>query len=199
MPQSIQQPVFTRYQTFLIGIIALLQFTVVLDFMVMAPLGAQLIRVLHIDASHFGWVVSAYAFSAGISGIAAAGFADRFDRKKMLLFCYTGFILGTLFCGIAPDYGFLLFARMFTGVFGGVLFSVNMAIIADLFPLEKRGRVMGYVQMAFAVSQVAGIPLGLFLANRYGWQMPFRMIVAFCIPIGIVIIRWMHPDRKSVV
>ena len=193
MQSQPKSPVFTRYQIFLIAIIALLQFTVVLDFMVMAPLGAQLIRVLHIDPSHFGWVVSAYAFSAGISGIAAAGFADRFDRKKMLLFCYTGFILGTLFCGIASDYGFLLFARMFTGVFGGVLFSVNMAIIADLFPLEKRGRVMGYVQMAFAVSQVAGIPLGLFLANLYGWHMPFRMIVVFCIPIGFVILRWMHP------
>jgi len=193
MPQSNQQPVFTRYQTFLIAIVAFLQFTIVLDFMVMAPLGAQLIRVLHISPGRFGWVVSAYAFSAGLSGILAAGFADKFDRKKMLLVCYTGFILGTFLCGIAPDYTFLLFARMVTGLFGGVLFSVNMAIIADIFPLEKRGRVMGYVQMAFAVSQVAGIPLGLFLANRYGWHMPFRMIVAFCIPIGIVILRWMQP------
>jgi predicted MFS family arabinose efflux permease len=185
--------VFTGYETFVIAVVALLQFTIVLDFIIMAPLGAQLIRVLHIDASHFGWVVSAYAFSAGISGILAAGFADKFDRKKMLLVCYAGFVLGTLLCGIAADYTFLLLARMVTGVFGGILFSVNMAIIADLFPVEKRGRVMGYVQMSFAVSQVAGIPLGLFLANRFGWHMPFRMIVAFCLPVGLVILRWMHP------
>ena len=193
MNQQTKTPVFTGYQIFVIAIIAFLQFTVVLDFIIMAPLGAQMIRVLHISPGHFGWVVSAYAFSAGISGILTAGFADKFDRKKMLLLCYTGFILGTFLCGIAPDYPFLVFARIVTGLFGGVLFSTNMAIIADLFPFEKRGRVMGYVQMAFAVSQVAGIPLGLFLANRYGWHMPFRMIVSFCIPIGLVILRWMHP------
>src|ERR1700743_3275087 len=169
----VKPALFSRYQVFLIVVISVLQFTIILDFMVMAPLGAMLIRILHITPSQFGWVVSAYAFSAGIAGILAAGFADRFDRKKMLLFFYCGFVLGTLLCGIAPDYPFLLAARMITGLFGGVMFSINMAIIADLFALEVRGRVMGYVQMAFAVSQAAGIPVGLFFANQYGWHMPF--------------------------
>jgi len=187
------QGAFTRYQTFIIVVISLLQFTVILDFMVMAPLGAQLIRIMKISPSQFGWVVSAYAFSAGIAGILAAGFADKFDRKKMLLFFYAGFILGTFLCGIAPGYYFLLIARMVTGLFGGVLFSVNMAIVADLFPLEKRGRVMGFVQMAFAVSQVLGIPVGLFLANKYGWHMPFLLIVGVCVPVGVVVLRWMRP------
>lgn len=186
-------PVFTRYQVFIIALISLLQFTIILDFMVMAPLGALLIRILAISPSQFGWVVSAYAFSAGIAGIIAAGFADKFDRKKMLLFFYAGFILGTFLCGIAPGYHFLLFARMITGLFGGVLFSVNMAIIADLFPLQVRGRVMGYVQMAFAVSQVAGIPVGLYFANQFGWHMPFLMIVGFCLVTAIAILRWMRP------
>jgi len=184
---------FTKYQIFMIMLISLLQFTVILDFMVMAPLGAMLIRILKISPSQFGWVVSVYAFSAGISGILAAGFADKFDRKKMLLFFYAGFILGTLLCGIAPDYYFLLMARMVTGIFGGVLFSINMAIIADLFALETRGRVMGFVQMSFAVSQVAGIPVGLFFANRYGWHMPFLIIVGVCLVTGFCIIRWMQP------
>ena len=186
-------PVFTRYQAFIIALVSLLQFTIVLDFMMMAPLGAILMRVLHISPSQFGWVVSVYAFSAGIAGILAAGFADKFDRKKMLLFFYAGFILGTFLCGIAPDYRFLLFARIVTGLFGGVLFSVNMAIIADLFSLQVRGRVMGYVQMAFAVSQVAGIPVGLFFANQFGWHMPFLMVVGLCLLTGIAIIRWMKP------
>jgi len=184
---------FTRYQKFIIVLISLLQFTVILDFMVMAPLGAMLIRILKITPSQFGWVVSVYAFSAGIAGILAAGFADKFDRKKMLLFFYTGFVLGTILCGIAPDYYFLLVARMVTGIFGGVLFSINMAIIADLFTLETRGRVMGFVQMSFAVSQVAGIPIGIFFANQYGWHMPFLIIVGICLVTGIGIIRWMQP------
>lgn len=190
-----KQRVFTRYQAFIIVIMSLLQFTVILDFMVMAPLGAMLIRILKISPSQFGWVVSAYAFSAGIAGIIAAGFADKFDRKKMLLFFYAGFVLGTFLCGIAPDYYFLLFARMITGMFGGVLMATNMAIMADLFPVQVRGRVMGYIQMSFAVSQVAGIPIGIYLANQFGWHMPFLLIVGFCAIIGVLIIRWMKPVK----
>lgn len=190
---TIKTRVFTRYQVFMMALISLLQFTVILDFMVIAPLGATLIRTLHITPSRFGLVVSAYAFSAGIAGILTAGFADKFDRKKMLLFFYTGFILGTLLCGIAPDYHFLLYARMITGVFGGVLFATNMAIITDLFPLETRGRVMGYVQMSFSVAQVAGLPIGLILASHFGWHAPFLMIVGLCLLTGIAILRYMKP------
>jgi predicted MFS family arabinose efflux permease len=196
MPQpSTKQtkPTFTRYEFFVIAMIAILQFTVILDFIILAPLGAQMMRVLNLSPSHFGWVVSAYAFSAGISGILAAGFADKFDRKKMLLFFYSGFILGTFLCSIATGYTFLVAARVITGMFGGVLFSINMAIIADLFPLEVRGRVMGYVQTAFAAAQVLGIPIGLLLANTWDWHMPFRMIIALCIPLFLVIWRWMQP------
>ncbi|MBK5279160.1 MAG: MFS transporter, partial [Bacteroidia bacterium] len=148
------EKIFTRYQVFVIAILAILQFTIVLDFMVLSPLGALLLIELSITTVQFGWVVSSYAFSAGASGLLAAGFADRFDRKKILLFFYVGFILGTFLCGIAPDYNFLLVARIITGIFGGVVGSVSFAIITDLFKLEVRGRVMGFVQMAFAASQV---------------------------------------------
>src|ERR1700756_1720393 len=141
-PQE-RQTGFSRYQSLLIALLAVTQFTIILDFTIMSPLGAILMPSLNITAGQFGWVVSAYAFSAGISGILAAGFADRFDRKKMLLFFYAGFMLGTFLCGIATGYTFLVAARVITGMFGGVLFSINMAIIADLFPLEVRGRVMG--------------------------------------------------------
>ena len=136
--------------------------------MILSPLGALLMRDLHISASRFGLVVSVYAFSAGVSGFLAAGFADRFDRKKMLMFFYSGFLVGTLLCGIAPPYHFLLFARMVTGLFGGVIGSISFAIIADLFPFNQRGRVMGVVQTSFAASQVLGLPLGLYLSRPLG-------------------------------
>ena len=98
--------VFSRYQIFIIALLSILQFTVVLDFMVLSPLGAQLIKVLHLTTSQFALAVSGYAFSAGLSGLLTAGFADKFDRKKLLLFFYTGFIVGTFLCGIAPNYYF---------------------------------------------------------------------------------------------
>ncbi len=191
-----KEKTFTRYDIFIIAILAILQFTLVLDFMVLSPLGAQLLVELSITTAQFGWVVSAYAFSAGASGLLAAGFADKFDRKKLLLFFYTGFIAGTFLCGIAPDYNFLLMARIVTGIFGGVIGAVSFAIITDLFKLEVRGRVMGVVQMAFAASQVMGLPVGLYLANKWGWHSPFIMIVGLSIIVGIAIIIYMKPINE---
>ena len=117
----------------------------------------------------------------------SAGFADKFDRKKLLLFFYTGFIIGTLLCAVAPSYQLLLYARIVTGIFGGVIGSVSMAIITDLFKMEVRGRVMGFVQMSFAASQVLGLPIGLLLANQFGWHSPFWMIDEADIIKGVVI------------
>ena len=188
-----KQRTFSRYEVFVIAVLAFLQFTIVLDFMVLSPLGAQLLEELNITTAQFGWVVSAYAFSAGTSGLLTAGFADKFDRKKLLLFFYTGFIGGTLLCALAPDYHSLLVARIVTGVFGGVIGSISFAIITDIFKMEVRGRVMGFVQMAFATTQVLGIPIGLFLANRLGWHSPFYMIVVLGALVGIAIFIHFRP------
>lgn len=188
-----EEKVFTKYQVFIIAVLAVLQFTIVLDFMVLSPLGAILLKELDISTSQFGLVVSAYAFSAGASGLLAAGFADKYDRKKLLMFFYTGFILGTALCAMAPNYSLLLIARIITGIFGGVISSVSFAIISDLFKLEVRGKVMGFVQSAFAGSQVFGIPVGLLLADKFGWHAPFWLIVGFGLALGIVIMAYMKP------
>jgi predicted MFS family arabinose efflux permease len=188
-----EKKTFTKYEIFIIAILTILQFTIVLDFMVLSPLGAILMPTLKITPAQFGMVVSAYAFSAGTSGLLAAGFADRFDRKKLLLFFYIGFIFGTFLCGIATDYNFLLIARTVTGVFGGVISSISFAIITDLFRMEVRGRVMGFIQMSFASSQVLGIPLGLYMANKWDWHSPFMLIVGVSIGTGVLIILYMKP------
>jgi len=193
MDQAASDRRFTRYQALIIAFLSFIQFTVILDFMVIAPLGAMLMDILHMTPAQFGWAVSAYAFSAGISGLIAAGFADRYDRKHFLLFFYAGFVIGSVLCGIATDYLFLLVARVVTGLFGGVMASVSLAIVTDLFPFEQRSRVMGFVQMSFAVSQIAGIPLGIYLANTLGWHAPFLLIAGISTCVGIAIVRWMKP------
>lgn len=184
---------FTGYQTFVVAMLAFLQFSIILDFMVMSPLGAIVMPELGITPQQFGWAVSAYAFSAGLSGILAAGFADRFDRKRLLLFFYGGFVLGTAMCALASSYHWLLVARIVTGLFGGVIGSVVLAITTDLFPLEMRGRVMGFVQTAFAASQVLGLPAGLYIANRWNWHAPFVAIVAVAVVAGLIIAVYMRP------
>jgi predicted MFS family arabinose efflux permease len=192
-----EQPVldrgFSRYQSLLVALLAFVQFTIILDFMIMSPLGAIIMPALNITAAQFGVAVSAYAFSAGISGILAAGFADRFDRKRLLLFFYVGFTLGTTLCALAPNYHVLLLGRIVTGLFGGVIGSVVLAIITDLFPLHLRGRVMGFVQTAFAASQVLGIPAGLFLSNRWSWHVAFGALVGLSIATIVVVLFVMKP------
>jgi predicted MFS family arabinose efflux permease len=183
------------YQKFIVAVIAFLQFTIILDFMVLSPLGALIMPALNVTPSQFGLLVSTYAFSAGLSGLLAAGFTDRFDRKRVLLFFYCGFVLGTLLCALASSYHFLLFARMITGLFGGVIGSTVLAITTDLFEYRVRGRVMGVVQSAFAASNVLGIPLALLLSNRWGWNAPFLLIVGVSLLVGIVIVLKMQPVR----
>lgn len=187
---------FSSYEIFVILILTLTQFTVVLDFIVISPLGDSLMKSMDLSTTQFGLSVSAYAFSAGISGLLTAGFADRFDRKKLLLFFYIGFILGTLFCGLSHTYPMLLSARIFTGLFGGVIGSISMAIVSDLFPLEKRGRVFGFLQMGFGACQVLGIPLSLYIANIWGWQSPFLMIVGLSFIIWLFIVLKLKPVRE---
>jgi predicted MFS family arabinose efflux permease len=183
----------SSYQKLIVALLAFLQFTIILDFMVLSPLGAIIMPALKIEPSQFGVLVSAYAFSAGAAGLLAAGFTDRFDRKKLLLFFYVGFVGGTFLCAIAGSYHFLLMARMVTGVFGGVIGSVVFAITTDLFEYRLRGRVMGVVQAAFAASNVLGLPIGLYFANHWNWHAPFYLIVATSIAVGFIIVLYMRP------
>jgi predicted MFS family arabinose efflux permease len=178
-------PLMTAEQKTIVAILAFLQFTVIVDFMIMAPLGALLMDELHIDTRQFGFLVSAAAFSAGVCSFAMAGIADRFDRKRLLLFVYAGFILGTALCGIAPSYEVLLGARIVTGMFGGVISSITMAIVADLFPLSMRGRVMGTMMTSLSAAQIAGVPAGLALSSLWSWHAPFLIIAGLGAVAGV--------------
>lgn len=192
MDNNQPQP-FTPYQKLLVVILTLLQFTVILDFMVLSPLGDILMKTFSITPRQFGLVVSAYAFSAGASGILAAGFADKFDRKKMLVFFYAGFIAGTFCCAMANSYEMLLIARIVTGLFGGVIGAISLAIVADIFTINQRGRVMGFMQMGFAASQVLGIPIGLYFADLWGWHSSFLLIVGLAAVILVVVLMKVKP------
>jgi predicted MFS family arabinose efflux permease len=183
----------TSYQWFVIFILAITQFTVILDFMVMSPMGDILMKSLNMGTAEFGIAVSAYAFSAGASGLLTAGFADKFDRKKLLLFFYIGFTVGTVFCGLANSYYQMVAARIFTGIFGGVIGSISMAIVTDLFTLQQRGRVMGIIQMGFGVSQVMGIPVGLWVATHWGWHTTFLAVAALAGIVAVFIAVMLKP------
>jgi predicted MFS family arabinose efflux permease len=173
----------------LLWTLAAVQFTHIVDFMVMMPLGPQLTSLFHLSDAQFGVLVSAYSLAAGVSGLAASVVIDRFDRLRALLVLYAGFTLATLACGLAPSYAGLMGARIAAGVFGGVLGALVQTIVGDVIPFERRGQAMGVVMSAFSLSTVAGVPLSLWLAARWGWHMPFFSIAAVSAVLWVAVFR----------
>lgn len=187
---------FTREQKFLIANLALIQFNHIVDFMILMPLGPQLMRLFEINPSQFGLLVSSYTFCASISSLAAALFVDRFDRKTTLLLFFSGFTISTLACALSPNYEFLLAARSIAGFFGGVLTAMVMSIISDAVPYSKRGTAMGLLTTAFSFASIVGVPLSLYLANHFGWHAPFVFLGLLCL-VNLVMIWWRIPSMKA--
>ncbi len=165
-----------KRERWLLLTLASIQFTSVLDFMIMMPLGPQLTELFGISAGEFGFLVSAYTFAAGLSGLLAATYIDRFGRKRMMLTLYPLFGVAALACSFAPTYAWLMLARVASGFFGGVLMALSQTIVAEVIPFERRGRAMGVVMTSFSVATVAGVPLSLFLASHFNWHAPFLAI-----------------------
>lgn len=162
----------------LLWTLAAIQFTHIVDFMVMMPLGPQFTKLFAISDAQFGLLVAAYTLAAGAASLLASLVIDRFERKRLLLVLYAGFALATLACGLAPSYGLLMAARVLAGVFGGVLGALVPTIVGDAIPFARRGRAMGLIMSAFSLSTVAGVPLSLLLAEQLGWHAPFLAIAA---------------------
>lgn len=179
--------IFSRRESLLLLLLAFIQFTHIVDFMIMMPLGPQLMRLFAITPTQFGHLVASYTLSAGISSLMSSLFIDRFDRKSVLLFFSVGFSAGTIACALSKNYEFLLGARFVTGIFGGVITSIVLAIVSDTFPAEKRGRAMGIVMNGFSLASVAGVPLGLFLANTYDWHAPFMALGVIAVFFNLLI------------
>jgi predicted MFS family arabinose efflux permease len=169
---------FTKEKIVLL-LLAALNFTHILDFMIMMPLGNYLMPHFNISSQQFSMLVAAYTFSAGTSGFLAAFFVDKYDRKKVLILAFIGFLIGTLFCAIAPSYIILLISRIVAGIFGGLIGAQVLSIVADLVPYERRGAAIGIIMAAFSVASVFGVPFSLYLANIFNWHGPFFFVAGF--------------------
>lgn len=181
-------------------LLAAIHFTHILDFMIMMPLGNYLMPYFNISSQQFSMLVAAYTFSAGISGFLAAFFVDKYDRKKVLLMGFSGFLVGTLFCALSPTYFILLFSRIVAGIFGGLIGAQVLSIVADLIPYQRRGTAMGIIMAAFSVASVFGVPFSLYLANIFNWHGPFYFVAglgAILIPFLIKYLPKMDAHTKE--
>jgi MFS transporter, DHA1 family, inner membrane transport protein len=185
-----------RTERLILLVLASVNFTHIVDFMIMMPLGPQLMELLHMSPQQFGFAVSAYALTAGVSGFAVAFVADQFDRKKILLFAYIGFVIGTFSCALATSFEWLVAARVLAGFFGGMIGAQVLSIVADVFPYERRGTAMGFLMTAFSLASVMGVPLGLKLASWQTWHTPFVAVGIIGMVVIVMIMAWVPPITK---
>ena len=195
MDNAQNNPIMNK-EKIILFILAAAQFTHIMDFMIIMPLGELLLGELAIDGQQFSLVVAAYTFSAGVSGFIGAFYLDRFDRKKTFLLFYIGFTLGTLACAFASGYNSLLLARTITGLFGGVISSISLSIVGDIIPYEKRAWALGIVMMAFSAASALGLPTGLYFAYNFGWNAPFLLLFAVSTLLTVMVARYIPPLRK---
>ena len=187
---------FKNKENHILLLLAVIQFSDIMDFMIIMPLGPQFMRVFGISPQQFSLIVSIYAASAFAMSLFSAAFVDRFDRKTALLFVYTGFTIGTLLCSVADGYYLFLAARAITGAFGGLLGALVLSAVSDLVPFERRASAMGMVMTAFSVASVAGVPLGVFLAAQFSWRAPFLVIGGFALLV-LAGIAFLFPSMKG--
>jgi predicted MFS family arabinose efflux permease len=183
-------------ERFLLILLAMVQFTHVVDFMIMMPLGPQLMELWGISTSEFTRLIWMYTATAGVAGLAAAPFVDRHDRRRVLLWTYAGFGLATLACAVARTPNTLLMARALCGLFGGIAGGAVMTIAADIVPPERRGAAMGLVGTSFSAAAAVGVPFGLYLAQKFEWEAPFFVLACLAIVNWILLWKWLPPVRS---
>lgn len=188
MPDSSLKPKAVLSEKMLLVLLAAVQFTHIMDFMLMMPLGPQLMRQLAMSATQFSGLISAYSLTAGVVGLLAAPFMDRFDRRRVLVTCYVGFIVGTYACATAHSAQALLVARAVCGAFGGVSNATIMAIVGDIVPPNRRGAAMGIIMTAFSAAAALGVPFGLYLAQHFRWETPFMLLVGISTAVEILLL-----------
>ena len=182
----------------LLWLLALTQFTLIMDFMVMMPLGPQIMQAFGIGAAGFATAVSTFSWCAGLSGLFAATYIDRFDRRRLLLFMYALFALSNLACALAPNFAMLLFARAFAGIASGVIGSLVLTVIGDVIPAQRRGAAIGLVMTAFSIAAVAGVPAGVLLGAHFGWASSFYLLTLLSVVIWMVSRRLVPSLREHV-
>lgn len=189
------QSSLTRSQYIILLILAAINFTHIMDFMIMMPMGPQLMRKMHINPGQFGMLVSCYSIAAGTASFTGTFLVDRFDRKKVLMLCYPGFCLGSLICGLSPDYISLLLARILTGLLGGVIGSQVLSIVADIIPAQHRGKATGTIMTGFSAASVLGVPMGQYFGTKMGWEVPFFGIGCAGLAVWLIAMKVLPPVR----
>lgn len=183
----------------ILAVLMAIQFIYILDYIIVMPMGPQLMRLFEITPQQLGVLISVYAFSAGIFGFLAAFFIDRFDRKSTVVVICGGFSVAMLLSALAYDYESFLAARVAAGAFGGVMNAIVFSVIADLVPENRRGSATGTVMSSFSLASVIGVPVCLFLVGMLNWRIPFFLLAIMGLFVVIACLRILPSMRDHLV
>lgn len=162
-----------KHETWIVYLLALVQFIHIIDFVILMPLGPLLFKSLNINSTEFAALVSAYNFSAMIASLMFGVVADRFERKRAFILTFLGFTISTALCGMMDTYAQFMLVRVMAGACGGILNVLVYSMIGDLIPFRRRGKATSVILSAFSVASVIGLPIGLSIADSYGYKASF--------------------------
>ncbi len=165
-----------KNEKFILYLLTFIWFCAIVDFLLMLPLGTEMMKIYHIQPKAYSLLIFAFSLSGGISSFLAAFYIDRYDRKTVLLIAFFFFAIGSILCSFAYTYHLMLFSRFFTGIFGGLLGGVSTAFVSDMVPYERRGKAMGILNMGFGLASIVGIPFAIFICEHLDVFWPFRMV-----------------------
>ncbi|MEW5323706.1 MDR family MFS transporter [Geobacillus thermoleovorans] len=143
----------------------------------------------------FVWVTSAYMV-AEMAGMPIFGkLSDMYGRKRFFLFGMVAFLLGSILCGMAQTIVQLSIFRAIQGIGGGALVPIAFAIMFDIFPPEKRGKMGGLFGAVFGLSSIFGPLLGAYITDYLNW----RWVFYINIPLGLVafLLLWVYYRESS--
>ena len=169
----------------------LIFFLMVMDYLVMIPLGPDISKHIGLAPEYSGYLIAVYPLFSAISALILAPFSDRWGRKKMLVVLSAGFCLATFGCAFSFNVVSMLTFRILSGIFGGPIMPNLMAYTGDLFHGEKRTKAITAVMLAFATSSILGVPFGAWIGERFSWETAFFIIgtAAFFSILGLMKIR----------
>lgn len=178
-------------------VIAFVQFTNALEYMVFNPIFVFMATDFAVPVSFSGYVSGMYTLGAVLSGIIAFYWIDHFNKKRFLIINMALLGLLTLLTTCTSSFSLLLALRFCAGLVGGTTMGVGISILINNAPPNLRGKMLATVIASFSIVSIVGMPTILFLCTHYGWHVALWLISALCVLALPLIVSFIPKDQVS--
>lgn len=157
---------------------------------------------LHVSSTTVGNLVALFAFVYAPCTPIGSSLMSKFSRYKAHIALTVVFLVGNLMCAFAPSYPVLFISRVVIASVAGTLAAMDMTYAGDLVVPEYRTRFISWIFSGFSIAAVAGVPLGTWIANAFGWRWAFHVIniltVMLLVMMALLLPRTSRPNKVKV-